>query len=137
MQELYEKLEKKCSLEKEFTTNWLSILKKKWYWTHKISDWWIGLKPFDGMIVTYENTFFFEAKKITNDIFSIESIRQNQWTAMSRVSKLTQRTKCIIVIFSVAHNDYIIIPFDEIEKLWYFSKIKINFEEKKYELKLK
>lgn len=147
MLELYVKV-KKCSTEALFTTNWLKSLKQKWFWCHKISDWWIWLKPFDWIIQTNINNYFFEAKRIEKDIFKLNQIRENQRASFHKISNIENKCEiyslkeneienlknksCLFIIFQKDTENYIIIPFVELALLWYNSKIKIDFENKKY-----
>ena len=73
MLELYVKI-KNCSTEALFTSEWLKKLKLKGFWAHKISDWWIWLKPFDWIIQTNISNYFFEAKRIEKDIKKQEDL---------------------------------------------------------------
>lgn len=147
MLELYVKI-KKCSTEALFTSDWLKKLKLKGFWAHKISDWWIWLKPFDWIIQTNINNYFFEAKRIEKDIFKLNQIRENQRASFHKISNIENKCEiyslkqedilnlknksCLLVIFQKDTENYIIIPFVELALLWYNSKIKIDFDNKKY-----
>lgn len=144
MLELYTKI-KKCSTEAIFTTAWLKSLKEKWFWCHKISDWWIWLKPFDWIIQSNLNNYSFEAKRVASNTFNLNQIRPNQRASFHKISNLENKCEiyetdpkklknksCLLIIFKKDSSDYIIIPFVEIAYLSQEWSIKIDFKNKTY-----
>ena len=91
MQELEVKLQESHNSESEFTREWLSLLEKKGYRSTKITDWSIWLKPFDWIIESDQDSYFFEAKKILWNIFKNSQMRQNQITSFLRITKLRNK----------------------------------------------
>lgn len=142
MLELYWKI-KKCWKEAIFTTAWLKMLKEKWFWCHKISDWWIWLKPFDWLIQSNISNYYFEVKRISWNTFNFKQIRINQWTSFHKISNLENKCEiyeknpkelnnksCLLVIFKKDTSDFIIIPFCEIAYLSPEWSIVIDFKNK-------
>ena len=132
MQELEVQLQESHNSEAEFTREWLSLLEKKGYRSTKITDWSIWLKPFDWIIESDQDSYFFEAKRILWNIFKNSQMRQNQITSFLRITKLRKNRKCIVVIFKKWTKDYIIIPFVDLFKWWEKQSFIIDFENKIY-----
>lgn len=120
-------------LEKDFTSAFLKEFNKTW-WSFKISDLLRTLKPFDFFWVNKNWVYFCEVKVIEKDIFELSQLRNNQFTSLFRISEIIekynlQNINSIILIYSKEFNDYQIISFDSIIKLYNnnWKKIKLQF----------
>lgn len=117
-------------LEKEFTTAFLKELKKKWYFIYKISDAWIWIKPFDCIIVSDKAWYYIEIKLIDNDIFYINRLRDNQYTALKHIYTLDNNKLLLIplvIVYSKKQNKYSIIPFNKIIWMDRNNRIRLTF----------
>jgi hypothetical protein len=125
------KLKWNYKTEKAFTTDFLKEFKKKW-WAYKISDLARTIKPFDWFWVCEKWVIFCETKIIEDNIFKFSQIRNNQYTALLRISKQKEKYNLkniysVIQIYSKRHDDYIFIDFAKIKDYmnkWY-KEIKV------------
>lgn len=86
--------------EKEFTINYLKEFKKDW-WAFKISDMARTIKPFDFFWINKDWVIFCEVKVIDNDIFDIMQLRNNQFTALEKITLLSEKYNLINFIHPV------------------------------------
>ena len=86
--------------EKEFTINYLKEFKKDW-WAFKISDMARTIKPFDFFWINKDWVIFCEVKVIDNDIFDIMQLRNNQFTALEKITLLSEKYNLVNLIHPV------------------------------------
>ena len=121
-------------LEKDFTSHFLKQFESEWWWSFKIPDIIRTIKPFDWFWVNKDWTFFCEVKIIDNDIFDIFQLRNNQFTALKRISKIIEKYNLknihsVVLIYSTWLDKYKMIDFSEILQSHEngINKIKIDF----------
>ena len=125
MKELLVRLNSKHTLEKKFTTAWLKELKDKGFYTDKISDWSVWTKKVDCYIKTDMDTYCCEIKVIWTNIFPVNRLRPNQYTALRKWHDLWW--SAIVVVYSKKFYQYKIIPFSKILEVWRNDAIKLLF----------
>ena len=125
MKELLVRLNGNYTLEKQFTTAYLKLLKEKWFYTDKISDWSVWSKKVDCYIRTNEDTYCCEIKVINNNIFPVKKLRANQYTALKKWHDLWWQA--IVIVYSKTYKQYKIIPFSKILEIWKNDAIKLLF----------
>ena len=86
--------------EKEFTITYLKEFKKDW-WAFKISDMARTIKPFDFFWINKDWVIFCEVKVIDNDIFDIMQLRNNQFTALEKITLLSEKYNLVNFIHPV------------------------------------
>lgn len=126
IKELKVELEKKHTLEKNFTTEWLNKLDKQWFSYDKISDWSIWTKKVDCYIFWKKVTYICEVKMITNDIFKISQLSDNQYAFLKR--NIDSQAIPIVCIYSKKLNKYKIILFEKIVNFPRNDRLKLTFE---------
>ena len=121
-------------LEKDFTSYFLKQFESEWWWSFKISDIIRTIKPFDWFWLNKDWVFFCEVKIIDNDIFDIFQLRNNQFTALKRISKIIEKYNLknihsVVLIYSTWLDKYKMINFSEILQSHEngINKIKIDF----------
>ena len=125
MKELEVSLKWPFRLEKEFTTAFNKKLKDKWFFVHKLSDWWLGNKPYDCIIRTNIATYHTEIKVIDKENFYIKQLRSNQRKALRLVTELWWVG--LIVIYSKHFNKHKVFTFEKIKDIWPWDYIKLLF----------
>jgi len=132
MIELQTKVKGNYKLESTFTTAWLKTLKSQSpkVWSKKLTDWSVGLKPFDCMIASHLDFYACEVKIIDNEVFKYNQFEDHQHTALKRLYELWR--SAIVTIWSVKQKQYIIIPFYKLMALWWDTSIIIDFNNKSF-----
>ena len=124
---------KTVTLEKHFITWFLWECRKRWFWSHKIPDTAMTIKPFDFLLETNEWSYKCEAKTIDNVIFPLRALRDNQISSFLRLNKLWK--DCLVLVYSKKLQDFIVIKFWDLLINWEYeidAKIIINFSEKTF-----
>ena len=125
MKELLVRLNGNYTLEKQFTTAYLKLLKEKWFYVDKISDWSVWSKKVDCYIRTSDETYCCEIKVINKNIFPVKKLRANQYTALKKWHDLWWQA--IVIVYSKTYKQYKIIPFSKILEIWKNDAIKLLF----------
>ena len=125
MKELHIKLNKKHTVEKTFTTDWLGRLRAKWYYCDKISDGGIGIKKVDSYIRTKVDSYCCEIKVIEVDTLNLSRLRPNQWASLRKWYELGWAA--ILCVFSKKYQKYKIFSFEKIKDLSSSDNVKLIF----------
>ena len=91
--------------ESEIITKFLKDIREKGGYWYKLPDVGRTIKPFDCFYILDGVVYFCEAKLIKNNTLHFSSIRDNQWTALTRISQQGQRA----VILTGDENDRILL----------------------------
>lgn len=110
------------TLESKFTSAYLKEFqweKCKDWWAFKIPDLIRTIKPFDWFWVNKWWAYFCEVKMMEWNVFKFSDLRNNQYTALKRISILTDKfwlenIHAIVMIYSKRFKKYKIIKFSEI-----------------------
>lgn len=77
--------------ESEIITNFLKNVRERGGWGYKLPDVWRTIKPMDLFYILDGVVHFCEAKLIKNNTLHFSQIRDNQWTALTRIVEQGQR----------------------------------------------
>ncbi len=126
MQELNLPIKWPYKLESSFTTAWGKMIKDKWWYFDKISDWSIWAKKIDCYIITNKWSYICEIKVIDKDIFHIKRLRPNQLKALRLTNKLWWNA--ILCVYSKSLNKYKLFSFNKIKNLTTDESVKLIFD---------
>lgn len=125
----------KFTLESKFTTAYLKQFRKddKW-WAFKIPDIIRTIKPLDWFWINEWWVYFCEVKMLESNIFEFKQLRNNQYTALKRISTLSDQywlnnIHAVVMVYSKKFKKFKVIKFSEIlekESKWE-DKIKLLF----------
>ena len=77
--------------ESEIITKFLKDVRERGGWGYKLPDVGRTIKPFDCFYILDGVVYFCEAKFIKNNTLYFSQIRDNQWTALTRIVEQGQK----------------------------------------------
>lgn len=119
------KWEAKFLTEAKFTTALLKKVREDG-WAYKLPDVAETIKPFDFFAVNKSWIYFAEVKMIDWNVFDFSELRDNQYTALKRVTILKERfsldqLNAVLIVYSKKYKLYKVVPFRKVleeEKKW-------------------